>query len=149
MTIKYANEMVILRGIPGSGKSTIAMRWLEEGPNRARINRDEIRQSVFGKDFNVDETMVSIIEQLTLANLLERRYDVIIDNMNVRWSYVKAYAETAKFYNYGVTIQVVDVPLDVAIQRNYQRFGAGGRFVPVDVIERNHKTLESNKHMEL
>lgn len=36
-------QILILRGIPASGKTTYALKWVNEDPNhRIRINQDDI-----------------------------------------------------------------------------------------------------------
>lgn len=52
--------VIVLRGLPGSGKSTWAKEWVAGDPdNRVRINRDDIRYASFGKYWGVDEDYVS------------------------------------------------------------------------------------------
>jgi predicted kinase len=143
------SKVLILRGIPGSGKTTVALEWLEGGWDRARINRDEIRATLFNKEFNVDERLVTHVESNVFETLLKQGYDVVVDNTNVRWTYVQKFADVARSYGYEVEVQVIDVPLDMAIQRNYLRAANGGRLVPVDVIERMHSVLSANKHLTL
>ena len=41
--------LYIYRGIPASGKSTEATRFVAQNPGTIRINRDDLRMSMFGK----------------------------------------------------------------------------------------------------
>lgn len=59
-------KMVILCGLPGSGKSTVCQKWF---PTYTRINQDEIG------------TRQQCIELCRVA--LERKQDVIIDRTNI------------------------------------------------------------------
>lgn len=142
-------KVVILRGIPGSGKSTVAMRWLKEGPKRARINRDDLRMMAFGKEFGVDEVAITALEHSALNSLLSIGYDVIIDSCNVTFSYVRVFAKIAARYGAEVEIRLIDVDLDVAQGQNIGRYLAGGRKVPPEVITSMYENLQANKHLTL
>ena len=52
MTKTHVQEFILTRGIPASGKSTFAKKWFMEDPeNRVRVNRDDIREELYGKDY--------------------------------------------------------------------------------------------------
>lgn len=131
-------EMIILRGIPASSKSTYAKTWVLSGKNRVRVCRDDIRIACLGAYSGVDEELVSKIEQATIVAALKQGKSVIVDATNIKQKYVNRYANMA--YDNGVTkvsIKQFDIPLGEALARNAER----DRKVPVDVIERMHKDV--------
>jgi predicted kinase len=136
--------LLILRGVPGCGKSTFAHQWLKEGERRARVNRDDIRMQFFGKETGVDENMVTQIEHQQVDMLLKSGYSVVVDDTNIRHAYIKAFVKIASKYGVPVAVKQFDVDLKVAIERNAQRASRGGRDVPTHVIEKMHKSLKSS-----
>lgn len=138
------SQLLILRGIPGCGKSTFAHQWLKEGERRARVNRDDIRMQFFGKETGVDEVLVTQIEHMQVDNLLKSGYSVVVDDTNIRHKYIKAFVSIAKKHNASVAIKQFDVDVKTAKARNESRAKAGGRDVPGEVIERMAQQLKSS-----
>jgi len=136
--------LLILRGVPGCGKSTFAHQWLKEGERRARVNRDDIRMQFFGKETGVDENMVTQIEHNQVDMLLSAGYSVVVDDTNIRHAYIKAFVKIAAKHGVPVAVKQFDVDLKVAIGRNAIRASQGGRDVPTHVIEKMHKSLKSS-----
>lgn len=133
-------ELVINRGIPGSGKSTYAKKWVLSGPRRARVNRDDIRFQLYGTYFGypIDEGVVTAVEYAMIRSLLERGISVIVDDCNIAQKYITAFTKIANEFDATVRVNLINVELNVAIQRNQGR----ERFVPIEVIERMHAQLQ-------
>jgi len=136
--------LLILRGIPGCGKSTFASQWLREGELRARVNRDDIRMQHFGKEVGVDEGMVTEIEHAQVDMLLAAGYSVVVDDTNIRFQYIAAFVKIAAKRGVPVAVKQFDVDLATAYTRNAKRAAAGGRDVPEHVIEKMYKSLKSS-----
>lgn len=77
-------QLIICRGIQGSGKSTWAKQWcLEDSEHRIRINNDDIR-NMLGKYWVPSrEKLVSSIVNNTILEAFKRGYDIVVDNMNL------------------------------------------------------------------
>jgi predicted kinase len=132
----------ILRGIPGSGKSTVAFAWLRKDPlNRARVNRDAIRYDNFGSYVLPPEleTLVSKIQIDNFTTLLARGKSVIVDDTNLRAKSIKPFLEVAQRYNVPVTYEDIDVELKIALERNSKR----ERQVPDEIIKKMYKSFQS------
>lgn len=136
--------LLILRGVPGCGKSTFAHQWLKRGERRARVNRDDIRMQFFGKETGVDENMVTQIEHQQVDSLLKAGYSVVVDDTNIRHAYIKAFVKIAAKYGVPVAVKEFDVDLKTAVARNAARASLGGRDVPVPVIEKMYKSMKSS-----
>lgn len=137
-------QLLILRGIPGCGKSTFAHQWLKENQNGIRVNRDDIRMQMFGKEVGVDEDIVTSVEHQMVETALKRGHSVIVDDTNIRHKYIKAFVAIAKRYNAAVAIKQFDVDVDLALERNKVRASLGGRDVPEAVIRKMHQQLKSS-----
>jgi hypothetical protein len=101
--------LIILRGLPGSGKSTIAKRLCESISGAVVCSADDY----FTKDgvyaFNPMEVPEA---HNTCRNLAEHRMAqgypaVIIDNTNTRLAHMEPYLLLAKKYGYQVVIKPV------------------------------------------
>lgn len=151
MANKQPQEMVIVRGLQGSGKSTFAHDWVSQDPDwRIRINRDDTRKMIANKYWGLTRHQEENVTQLTEAHAhraLKSQLSVVIDNTNLRASDVKGWYKIAN--EYDVPVRVVDMDqfsieeciandqnrlrvVGEKVIRNYaQRFFVKGKFPPV------------------
>lgn len=151
------SKLIILRGVSGCGKST----WAEsQMGNPVIVSRDRIRLALWksndqdyyqvSKDeLSFKERMVSEVQDATIVAGLRSGHDVIVDNTNVEWKYVKALAKLAFAENAPVEIKTFDVSLSTAQQRNKARALLGGREVPEEIIRDQHQRLQGSKNYTL
>lgn len=138
--------LYIYRGIPASGKTTAAMKWVSEHADTVRINRDDLRFSMFGKYWDVDEQAVSRMQQVLMNEAMRKRYDIVSDNTNLRAAYVRPQLAMAEKWGYEVEFRDFPVTLADAINRDrgrdkavgervirsfYDRFMRNGKFPPI------------------
>ena len=73
-------KVIVMRGLPGSGKSTYAKKLLAENPNAwKRINRDELRAMFDGGHFsNGNEKFVKQVRDLLIIKALEDGYISVV-----------------------------------------------------------------------
>lgn len=133
-------EMKFLRGIPASGKSTYAEKWIAEDPdNRVRINRDNIREALFGNAAShADEKKVTEVENKMIVQALKAGKSVLSDNTNTNMALLTKAIKFAKA-NGATKVSHKDFPISVeeAIRRNANR----ERVVPEHVIKRMYGRL--------
>lgn len=140
----------------GSGKST----WAKTQVGYTIVSRDSIRVMLFGTDgpeyykacseiLREREQEVSIVQDSMIAGLLKNGHDVIIDNTNIEWKFVKALAKIGYRYGAEVEVKVFDVPLRTAIANDKGRAAYGGRAVGEAVITRQHSRFQGNKDKTL
>lgn len=123
-----AQKVIITRGIPASGKSEFAKAWVAESPEtRGRVNRDDIRRSVFGKSHGVDEKTVTWIHRGMMKALLNAGKDIVIDETNLNpklYGFLRAWLDDYQARTERVLdIEVRDfyVDLEEAIRRDALR----------------------------
>lgn len=137
-------KLTILRGISGSGKSTWA-----KSQDDVIVSRDRIREFLFGKFSMENEGLVTTVQDATISGNLASGNNVIVDNTNIEWKYVKALADIGYEFGADVEIKVFDVPLHVANARVGLRALAGGLDVPTNVVVKQHSRFQGSKNKTL
>ena len=120
------NEMLILQGLPGAGKSTLAKKYVEDNPNYLRICWDDIGRANPGMKFD----KVKALSHGMVAKAKQHGMDVVIDNTNLT---VKTYQEWERIGQenlFTVRYQYVETPIEECIRRDSERTqGRVGRAV--------------------
>lgn len=146
------NEIVVMRGLPASGKSTWARAWYWNAPEtRARVCRDDIRAHAFDAideryatyfadpSLREKEEIVSKLEDRTVKSLLDSGKSVVIDATHIRRSYITKWADLAARTGSAFTVKLIDTPVDICIGRDQARpFPVGEK-----VIRDMHRRLQS------
>lgn len=129
--------MLLLMGIPGSGKSSWARVFVETHPRYRIISTDAIRAALYG-----DEAIQGDWSQIWFQVLSQWREGIlslrqgvldglIYDATNARRRHRREVIATARDVGFTPIILVwVDLPLGVALERNRRR----SRQVPPDII---------------
>jgi tRNA uridine 5-carbamoylmethylation protein Kti12 len=113
------NIAYIMRGIPGSGKSTIAKHLA--GDDGVIHSTDDY--FYIDGEYRFDETRLREFHDKNFAafcnSLRERKPVVICDNTNIKRIDAKPYADAAKAAGYVVVYVVMPIPsLEEALRRN-------------------------------
>ena len=93
-------EMIILIGLPRSGKSTFAKQYYSEYDY---ISRDYVRENTFGFKGNMNhESEVTKIcnEELNLS--LSKKNNIIVDNTNIQRKYRRQFIKQAQAHGYNI-----------------------------------------------
>jgi predicted kinase len=133
--------LVITRGLPASGKTTWAREWVAAGRDRARVNRDDLRANLFGRDVlpYAQEEAVTVAQRAAVEALLRAGHDVVVDDTHLRVKYARAWADLA--VRLGARFEVrefTDVPLEVCLERDAARLAAGQRGVGPELLRDLH-----------
>lgn len=124
------STLLILRGVPASGKTTYA-RTLT---NYTVVSRDDIRFTLFGKYLGVDEQVVTEVEDAAITAALRAGQNVVLDATNLRNKFVTNKLSLAS--EFGATVKYVDFPINYeeAVTRDLVRRQNGARGVGPKVI---------------
>lgn len=93
-------QLIICRGIQGSGKSTWAKQWCHEDPeHRIRFNNDDIRNMLGDYWVPNREKVVTATYNTVLAYGMEKGYNIVVDNMNLNPKTCVELEKTVKDFN--------------------------------------------------
>ena len=134
--------ILILIGVPGSGKSTYYANSKDKFPTHVYINMDSLRKQLTGSEADQSKNAeVAALAQSTLKAALAHGWELIVwDNTSARPKYRKEVIQEAKKFNYKVEGVYFKVPIEVAKDRNSKRKNV----VPEEVIDNMFKNLEQN-----
>jgi predicted kinase len=130
----------LMVGIPGSGKTTYARRYLSQA---LRISLDDLRLMLTGVSYQPRwESRVIAIGHAALEAALARAYawnqDVLLDATNVTRERRKHYLRLAEQYRLPVVAVFVPVAVDEAVARDRQRRHPVGE----EVVRHYHEQLQ-------
>src|SRR5690625_6691233 len=125
--------LIIMRGYPGSGKTTCARAYVAENKRAIRLNRDDFRSMMYGLDgvlAHEQEQAVTVAQHAAIKASLEAGKTVLVDDTNLKLRHARALADLA--VNAGTDFIVVDfddVPVEECIRRDALRERPGGKAV--------------------
>ena len=128
--------LVVLVGVSGSGKSSFAAKHfgrfevLSSDYFRGLVGNDETDQSVTAAAFDAPHYVA--------GKRLDAGLLTVVDATSVQQSARQSLIELARSHDALATAIVLDVPVEVCLQRNE---GRGERRVPKAVIDRQHQQL--------
>lgn len=136
-------KVMILTGLSGSGKSTFARQFCAQNPNWLRVNRDDLRRSLLSvslpeywqtwseREKNRVENVVNELQKTAILDGLARGWHILIDNTNLKLSYVNEFRQLLNEHVDAVEIsyQLIDVPVGECIQRDKYRDDSVGEAV--------------------
>src|SRR5947209_1229050 len=122
------SKVILMRGLPGSGKSTFAKEYIIKNPNTIRTNKDELRNMLHnGVHSKGRESFVLAVRDFIVDKALADGHEVIIDDTNFNNIHEVRMREIAAKHNATVEIKdFTDVSIDVCIARDAQRPNAVG-----------------------
>jgi predicted kinase len=129
-----SREVVIVRGISGSGKTTYVA---EELPDAFVISSDALYVDRKG-DYKFQRRRVGEVHEKCLTEFraaLGRREQLIaIDKCNLSWAAIKPYVQLATEHGYKVSVVTIACDVDTAFRRNVHG-------TPRNKIQQMHRAL--------
>lgn len=117
------HKIIVLRGLPGSGKSTWAKQYQAEHPGTVRTNKDELRAMLHdSKHSKGKENFVLAVRDFIIDKALTDGHDVVCDDTNLHPKHLAHMEELAA--KHGATIEIkdfTDVTLEECIRRDLAR----------------------------
>ena len=136
-------QILILVGVPGSGKSTFAKYFIRTEENWIRVCRDDIRMMQFSHAnlSNYQEKMITEMLDTSITSLLRNKTNVLIDATHCRVSYLEHYIN--KFNTKAdIHFKVFEEDEATIIARCEQRASNTGKVIPPQVQKRYKNEFE-------
>ena len=128
--MKQRQQIILMVGIPASGKSTWAKEFIKNNSNYIRFCRDQYRIMLQFSQFldNRGERLITDMIYSDIRLGLDAGYNIIIDQTNCKAKYLNEFIK--KFdYLADISIKIFDVDINTAIERDLNREASVGEEV--------------------
>lgn len=127
-------KLVMLVGLPASGKSTKAKEMCEK-EGYVRINKDDLRSMLFNSYNQKKEKYIIKARNLLLESMLEAGKNVVVDDTNLNPVHEAYFKQVAKQYNveFMRDDSFLQVPVEECIKRDLKRLNSVGERVIWDM----------------
>lgn len=125
-------KVIILKGLPASGKSTWAKKQLDEHPGKyKRVNKDDLRAMLDnGRWSKENEAMVISLRDTIIIESLNRGKHVIVDDTNLHDKHIEHITKLVQGHA-EVEVKMFDITVEQAVQRDLKRLNSVGKDVIV------------------
>lgn len=145
-------NVIILRGLPASGKTSFAKNLIEKDNSYIRLNKDDLRKmSIFC--YSVEkEKFIHESSLFMLRQALHHRYNVVIDDTNLNEttlnSFINVIINHNNIYgdNYAFEIKTFRIPVDECIKRDKARDNSVGEDVIINMYEKYKYKLKPDEN---
>lgn len=135
--------VLLLKGLPGCGKSSYAKELLKEFPGvYVRINKDDIRAMLHNSKWSkANEKFVVKTRDQLIENVLDAGQSPIIDDTNLHPKHEINIRTLVTEYNkknnkqIRVEVKLIDTPIEECIKRDLKRFNSVGETVIRDMYD--------------
>ena len=140
------SKLIIMQGLPASGKSTRAEELLREDGNAVRVNRDLLRTMLHFDKFTGKNEGLTKDAARTLARLfLEKGINVIIDDTNLHAGTVQSWVDLAKETDAKIQYERLTTPVDTCLERDEKRQKRVGKHVIQKMALQHMEYLKGEK----
>ena len=129
-------KLILLVGIPGSGKTTYAKNYIEQNANTIHLSSDTIRKELYG-DENIQGNPADVfsIMQKRAVEVLNNGYNVLYDATNMtRKDRAGIIGVCPKFAK--IECHIIWAPIEVCIERDSKRERTVGKEVIDKMLKR-------------
>lgn len=116
-------QVILMKGLPASGKSTFAKALIDEKPNSyKRISKDDLREMLDNSHWSKDaEKMILDVRDMLILKAIENRKHVIVDDTNLAPKHEQHIRELVKGIAEVKIQDFTDVDIDECIRRDLLR----------------------------
>ena len=143
------NKLVILSGVPGSGKSYFSTSLKSKRKHVYVVSSDKLRKEMLGsqRDLSDEKTVWKVLYELIKAYSFDENGIVIMDATNVYVKYRIELFNMFKSYFKEIYLVYFSIKTETLIDQNEEREYP----VPIDVLQSFRKRLEppSDKERKL
>lgn len=125
-------EVIILKGLPGSGKSTWAKEKVLKHPGLyKRVNKDDLRAMMDTGEWTPrNEKFVLVVRNRIIMDGLRMGYSIIVDDTNFNPTHVDTITRlVSDIEDVKISVKSFDCPLEECIKRDLKRPNSVGERV--------------------
>lgn len=123
-------KVLMLKGLPASGKSTYAKELVSKNHNWVRVNKDDLRAMMNNGEFSGKlEKQVVKTEREIAENALKIGKSVVIDDTNFNPTHEEFFRQLAKSYKAEFDVEFFNTPLEICMIRDNERSNGVGETV--------------------
>lgn len=142
------NKIIILKGLPASGKSTEANKLCSHNnyTETFRVNKDLLRTMLHFDNFNYEnERVVGLVEMKIAEYLTELQYNVVVDDTNINDNTYKRWVDKAKQLSNNVIVKQIDTDISECVKRDeYREKKVGAHVIYGMAMENGLKIFEKD-----
>lgn len=115
--------IIILKGLPASGKTFFSKRTQAQDPSFIRVDKDELRSMLFNDIYSKEnENLIIKVRNMIIENVIENNGKVIVDDTNLHPRHIVEIKEIAQKYN-ETNVKIIKVPISLkrAIENDSKR----------------------------
>lgn len=144
---KKKNKLVLLCGLPASGKSTWAKQQISEDKSFVRINRDDLRAMLANMHFsNRNEKLVSKIRDHAIIEAIAAERNIIVDETGLNPAVRNQMKRIAEKHDYDFELKHFDKHVEECILHDAARSNPVGSKAILHMyrkyVEPNEKKVE-------
>ena len=132
------NVLVIMVGVPGSGKTTVSKFLENEGI--AKISTDDLKSFYENEEYQIKDLF--ILQYKIIETLMKLNIGIVADSNSDKEVFREILKELAKKYNYRHEIIYCFANKDTINKRMQERKKIGKFYVPPDKIDKFFDELE-------
>jgi len=130
------NKILVLQGVPASGKSTFARELAAKDKSYVIVSRDEIREASGIYWVPEREDYITSVEDFQVTAALSDGLSVIIDATNLNPKTIDKWRLYANHHDCDIEFKLFEVDWKTALERDTKREKEGKRAVGKKVLER-------------
>lgn len=138
-------ELVMMKGLPGSGKSTIAKeKYVSKGFKR--INKDDLRAMLDDSKWTPgNEKFIIAQRNAIVGDALMSGRSVVVDDTNFEPKHEEKLRQMAQDLGAKFTIDYVETPFEVCVERDLKRLHSVGETVIRRMYNKYVRVIETPK----
>ena len=115
-------EVIFLKGLPASGKSTWAKQFCIDNPNYIRLNKDDIREELGNPAWSKQFENIVLEKQREAGKLwISMNKSLIIDDTNFAKIHHDFWLKIASDNGYDFTVKTFDADVNTCVERDKNR----------------------------
>ena len=130
---------LFLSGLPASGKTTFARRWVSEDPeNRVRVNKDDLREMLCNGKYTpeLESEVIRPVQDSLIRKFLQKGKSVVCDNTHLKPKDPLHYERVLLGIDYIPEERFVNTQAKKCIERDAVRERSVGRDVIISMIDK-------------